>query len=61
MTQMLDEKVPAREAYEDTRVLAEVTLRENDDDELRAGAKEAEREASDALERLDVTSISDVT
>jgi len=55
MAQMLGEKVPAREAYGKTRALAKVTLKECDDEELGAVARDAEREASDALDRLTVT------
>jgi hypothetical protein len=42
-----------------TRALAEVTLSESDDDALRAGAQEAEKEASDALDRLAISEGSD--
>lgn len=49
---MLGEKVSARDAYMRTLTLAEVTMRESGDGELRAGAQEAEKEASDALDSL---------
>jgi len=55
LSEMLGEKVPAREAYGNTRALAKVALKEDNDDELGSVAREAEKEASGALDRLAVT------